>query len=154
LQEGFDQGFATAGVPIGRELGLVRGIVSAIISSSSSLFDETMPPPDTGDHQTITEIQEINSRLSRIRFSDIVPPDLEAEEHARQHQGEDGNELGAAEGRDLELLESMIEQMNTDSEKPNGHSAKLRPIGDDVRVLKDRLDQLAGRLGMDINYYA
>lgn len=147
LQEGFDQGFATAGVPIGRELGLIRGIVSAILSS----LDETSvpKPPETGD-QIITEIQEINSRLSRIRFSDIIPPDLEAEEHARQHQEEGGNELDAAEGRELELLENMIEQMNTDSEKPNG-PAKL---GEDVKVLKNRLDQLAVRLGMNINYYA
>ena len=163
LQEGFDQGFAMSGVPIGRELGLIRGIVSAILSSidGSSGPVVTVPPESTttttttttttGD-QIMTEIQEINARLSRIRFCDIIPPDLEAEEHARLHMEEDGDELdvvGRQEGRELERLENLIEQMNTDSE---GVKEKGRPMGEDVEVLKIRLDQLAARLGMDINY--
>jgi ribosomal protein S4 len=129
---------------------LIRGIVSAILSS----LDETSTP-ETGDHHEImTEIQEINSRLSRTRLSDMIPPDLEAEEHARQHQEEE--EEAVVDSDKLELLESMMEQMNTDSEKPDGHLAeKLRPMGDDdVKVLRSRLDQLVVRLGMDINYYA
>ncbi|KAF9484176.1 hypothetical protein BDN70DRAFT_789102, partial [Pholiota conissans] len=103
-QEGFDEGFANVGVPIGRELGLLRGIATVILFSLKA-------SPDSCARDAIAEAQEISSLLSRIRFSDIMPRDLEAEEHARQHLEAEGMELDVnediAEKRDLEGIEDM-----------------------------------------------
>jgi len=154
LQEGFDQGFAMAGVPIGRELGLMRGTVSAILSFLNETSSAVIVHPEIDD-QIITETQEINSRLSKIRFSDMMPPDLEAEEHARRHREEDGDELDEGQERsrtrEMDLLEDVFEQMNTDSERTNGlHPPRGRPTAQDVEVLKNRLDLLVARLGMNV----
>jgi len=137
-----------AGVPVGRELGMMRGIVSAMLSflNDTSVL---VVPRDT-DRQAIADTEEISARLSRIRFSEVMPPDREAEEHARLHQEEDGDELFVGQEREeLELLEDMVEQMNT---REVLRPEEGRPTAEDVQVLKNRLDQLAARLGMNINY--
>lgn len=146
-----------AGVAVGRELGLIRGILSSMLSF---LNETSVAVPSETDDQLIIEAQEINSRLSRIRFSDVMPPDLEAEEHARRYHEQDGSELDVDQERstsstgELELLENMIEQMNSDSERTNGlvlHPAKDRPTTEEVGVLKNRLDHLVARLGMNVH---
>jgi hypothetical protein len=53
------------------------------------------------------------------------------------------------------VLEDLIERMNTNSEGSDRQVLQPengRPTAEDVKVLKNRLDQLAARLGMNINY--
>lgn len=61
--------------------------------------------------------------MSSIRFTDIAPRDLEAEEHARQHLEDD--ESG------LDVKGELVENMKMD-----------------VALLKSRLDNLALKLGL------
>ncbi|KIM78529.1 hypothetical protein PILCRDRAFT_98408 [Piloderma croceum F 1598] len=103
LQEGFDDGFAHVGVPLGHELGILRGIASALYSFLSS----TSPAQDP----MVVEARDIASLLANIRFTDIAPRDLEAEEHARQHLEADDNTLDmneeVEEKRRMEELEDI-----------------------------------------------
>ncbi|OBZ68798.1 hypothetical protein A0H81_11369 [Grifola frondosa] len=95
LQQGFDEGFADVD---GHELG---------------------------QEDLLREARDIVSQLSNVRFSDIAPPDLEAQRHAREHLEsvmEDDNEgmdfevpEEVAEKRKMEKLEDMIAQMGAGS---------------------------------------
>jgi len=144
LQEGFDTGFADTGAPIGRELGLLRGISSAILALLRSSIEN--------QESTQVDAQEISSQLSKIRFSDIIPRDLEAEEHARQHLQEDGVEIDIHEKiaaqRDIEGIGDMLANL-TAGTNPRGTT---RPSVDDVRILKDRLKVLSDRLRLQIQW--
>ncbi|KAF7297305.1 Yae1-N domain-containing protein [Mycena indigotica] len=94
LQEGFDAGFAQVGVPLGREIGHLRGIVSAVISFLQSTFCER-----ADKDALLAEAREISASLADVRFSDIAPRDLEAEAHAREHLALDNDdEYGVDEG--------------------------------------------------------
>ncbi|KAK0236914.1 hypothetical protein EDD85DRAFT_907735 [Armillaria nabsnona] len=134
LQEGFDAGFAQVGAPMGHELGLLRGIASVLTAFLSSASD-----PDR------EEARSISSALSSIRFSDIAPRDLEAEEHAREHL-EDGVEE-IEEKRKFEDLEDMLSRLSA------GESITVdegRPTLEDLQQLKERLKTLMERLGLEV----
>jgi hypothetical protein len=102
----------------------------------------------------IAEAQEISSQFSRVRFSDIMPRDLEAEEHAREHLEAEGIELDMneeiADKRDLEGLEDMLANLSANNGKSKGKNA--RPTVDDVRALKGRLSLLTNRLDLGIEW--
>ncbi|PBK71850.1 hypothetical protein ARMSODRAFT_882865 [Armillaria solidipes] len=137
LQEGFDAGFAQVGAPIGHELGLLRGIASVLTAFLSSASD-----PDR------EEARSISSALSSIRFSDIAPRDLEAEEHAREHL-EDGvsEPEEIEEKRKIEDLEDMLNRLSA------GKSIKAdegRPTLEDLQQLKERLKTLMERLSLEV----
>jgi hypothetical protein len=125
LQDGFDVGFSGTGAPIGRELGVLRGISSAILAllRSSTIANER--------ESTQADAQEISLRLSNIRFSDIMPCDLEAEEQACQHLEEGSG--------DVHKKIAAIEESGTTS------------VGD-VHILKDRLKVLSNHLNLHIDW--
>ncbi|KAH7885099.1 hypothetical protein F5I97DRAFT_1882473 [Phlebopus sp. FC_14] len=144
LQDGFNAGFADVGVPLGRELGNLRGMVSALMSFLAARN------PDPGSLE-LGNARDISSKLSHIRFSDIAPRDLEAERHAREHLDTDDPSLPEsdelAEKRGMEGLEDMLSQLSagTAGEIPQG-----RPTMADVTVLRQRLRALTGALGLNI----
>ncbi|KAF9260466.1 hypothetical protein L218DRAFT_962624 [Marasmius fiardii PR-910] len=148
LQEGFDSGFAEVGAPIGRELGHLRGVSSGIVSYLSN----TKGLPDQ-DAQMV-EAREIATSLSNVRFSDIAPRDLEAEEHAKEHleMGDEDDEMDVNEELDqknkMEGLEDMLARL-TAAVNPTDVSQK-RPTWEDVQQLKNRLQNLAVRLGLPV----
>lgn len=82
LQAGFDAGYAQVGVPLGREIGLLRGTAAAFMS-----FIDSPRSPHSAETRTFVreELRGIIATLSTIRFPDIAPRDLEAEAHAREH---------------------------------------------------------------------
>ena len=103
---------------MGRELGAIRGMASAL------LVFVTSKSPETSEERSLAiEARDIVSQLSSIRFTDIAPRDLEAEEHARQHLEDD--ESG------LDVKGELVENMKVD-----------------VALLKSRLDNLALKLGL------
>ncbi|KAH9475225.1 Protein YAE1 [Psilocybe cubensis] len=147
-QEGFNDGFANVGVPIGRELGLLRGVTSVLLSFLKVT-------PDVPEHdRMLAEVQDISSQLSKVRFSDIMPRDLEAEQHAREHLEAEGEELDVHEDlaakRDMEGIEDMLASLSAGNGKIRGESA--RPTPEDVQALKSRLGILSNRLALDINW--
>lgn len=146
LQEGFDDGFAHVGAPLGHDLGVLRGVASALLyflSSSSSHRPEQEP--------MIVEARDIASLLADIRFTDIAPPDLEADEHARQHLAADDSDLEddkVAEKRKIEGLEDMLAKLTAG--EITGHNQSGRPTKRDVSLLKSRLEVLTQGLGLSI----
>ena len=148
LQEGFDEGFAHVGTPIGHELGVLRGIISALLSFFSSSSSHTP------EHESmVVEARDVASLLANIRFPDIAPRDLEAEEHARQHLEADDSELEVneqvAEKRQMEGLKNMLAQLTAGTN--TGRSGSGRPTLEDVQLLRRRLETLIQRLGLIVN---
>lgn len=139
LQEGFDAGFADTGAPIGREIGRLRGISAAIlamVNSSGSGQDES----------SAAEARNIAGQLANLRFSDVAPRDLEAEEHARQHMeanDDHGMEVGEemAEKREMEGIEDLLAKLTA------GKNTKDpgRPTVEDLKRLSERLQALNSR---------
>ena len=150
LQAGFDEGFANVGAPIGRQLGILRGIASALLSSLRSSASD--PQKATA----VEQLREIASQLGAIRFSDIAPPDLEAERHAREHLGdrrlEEADETEASvpeevqDKRAIESLEDMLAQMGS------GSTPTKRPSIDDVNELQKRLLAICRQLGLSLHW--
>ena len=103
----------------------------------------------TEKESTQAEAQEISSQLSKIRFSDIMPRDLEAEEHARQHL--EGVEIDVHEKivatRDIEGIEDMLANLAAGT----NFTGTTRPSVNDVRILKDRLKVLSDRLNLQVD---
>ncbi|KAG6336106.1 hypothetical protein ID866_2972 [Astraeus odoratus] len=144
LQEGFDVGFANIGVPVGRDLGSLRGAASALVSFLSSCAQE----PHNSTSTELEEARAISATLSQIRFADIAPPDVEAEQHAREHLNDDPGLAQTEElsrKRDMENLEDMLSRLSAGPREPM-HPA--RPTSVDITRLKDRLALLAGRLDL------
>ncbi|KAJ7198592.1 hypothetical protein GGX14DRAFT_666180 [Mycena pura] len=150
LQEGFDAGFASVGVPLGRNLGFLRGVASALVA-----FLQSSMCQHTEKDALLAEARAIATRLAAVRFSDIVPPDLEAETHAREHLAEeddfamDENE-GLRDRREMEGLEDMVARLSAGTVK-TAVAETSRPTMDDVRMLEGRLHALNMRLGLDVN---
>ncbi|KAF5343212.1 hypothetical protein D9758_013420 [Tetrapyrgos nigripes] len=157
LQEGFDSGFALVGSPIGREIGILCGISSALLSflTAQQLLEED---------PNLTEARDISSQLARVRFSDIAPPDREAEAHAREHlemERADGNDdrdntmdenEELADKRKMEGLEDMLANLTAGTSLGNEAQNEKRPTAEDVRALKDRLGALCTEQGLSINW--
>ncbi|KZT11982.1 uncharacterized protein LAESUDRAFT_161676 [Laetiporus sulphureus 93-53] len=153
LQQGFNEGFAEVGVPLGREIGILRGMASALLSYLTAAGDKVQ------NQTVVDEARNIVSQLSAVRFSDIAPPDLEAERHARDHleaaapetieemEVEMNEEL--KEKQDLESLEDMLVRMSAGGSAP---APARKPSVDDVRRLKERLLALSEEVGLSLQW--
>ncbi|KAJ7482258.1 hypothetical protein B0H11DRAFT_1724055 [Mycena galericulata] len=151
LQEGFDTGFASVGAPLGREIGSLRGMASALVAFlNSSLCNHV------NKDALLAEARAIATDLAFVRFTNVVPRDIEAEEHARQHLADEDDDLGMdeneelSEKRKMEGLEDMLSRLTagaTNSEMAD----KTRPTMDDVCVLGSRLLALNVQLGLEVN---
>lgn len=149
LQQGFNDGFAHVGVPLGREIGLLRGFASAILAYLKSPTCNIEPSV----HETLLqETRTVAATLNQIRFSDIAPPDLEAEQHEREHRETAGRDDEMTmneelqEKRDVESLEDMISSMSTTGTELK--QSQRRPTPEDVSKLSARLQSLASTLGL------
>ncbi|KAF9646929.1 hypothetical protein BDM02DRAFT_3117884 [Thelephora ganbajun] len=159
LQTGFDAGYTQVGVPLGREIGLLRGAALALMTFIDS--PQLLQPPEVLA-EAQREIQSISAQLSDIRFSDIVPRDLEAEAHAREHLADDEGDLPVngldengfvqneevTERRKMEQLEDMMSSFGT---SPTPSSNLPRPGPEDVKVTRVRLLQVARTLGLELD---
>jgi hypothetical protein len=118
--------------------------------------------PTETSTEAAKEIRAISARLSEIRFSDIVPRDLEAEAHAREHLADDEGDLpvnqldenglvqddDAIERRKMEQLEDMMSAFGT---KPAPGPSPSRPGPKDVKAIHVRLLQVARVLGLELD---
>ena len=153
LQGGFDEGFALVGAPLGREIGLLRGFASALLAfltSSSTVADAV-------ERESLTqEARAITTELGNIRLTDVAPPDLEAEQHAREHlEGADADGDGdivvneeLQEKRELESLEDMMARISAGAIPSTDRRG--RPTREDVVQLSSRLKVLASRLQLSV----
>ncbi|KAJ7079574.1 hypothetical protein B0H15DRAFT_858268 [Mycena belliarum] len=148
LQEGFDTGFASVGAPFGRDLGFLRGMSSALVAFLiSGVCHHAEKEP------MLAEAREISAGLAVVRFTDIVPRDLEAEEHARQHIADEDTGMDENEElndkRKMEGLEDMLSRLSAGALISG--TDQTRPTIDDVRILERRLHALSAQLGLAVN---
>ncbi|KAI0720541.1 hypothetical protein C8T65DRAFT_567670 [Cerioporus squamosus] len=171
LQEGFDDGFARVGAPIGRELGILRGLCSALLAflarpvPASSPFSSSQHSHDSA---LANEVREIAAALANVRFSDIAPPDLDAIAHAREHlessntmdEDDDAADLTdpaklneeIKDKRDMESLEDLMARMGAPGTTSSVSPAPARPTANDVARLKERLMGIAQGLRLALQW--
>ncbi|KAF9468240.1 hypothetical protein BDZ94DRAFT_1246270 [Collybia nuda] len=150
VQEGFDDAFANVGAPLGRDLGLLRGHSAAILAFLTSQAPPQGVPTD-GVELLTQEAREIAAQLGRVRYSDIEPRDLEAEEHAREHLEMEALETDndeILEKRKMERIEDMMAKLAASTQT----TERVRPTLEDVYKLKARLETLGKTLGFDMNW--
>lgn len=153
LQEGFDSGFANVGSPIGREIGILRGIISALMAS----LNGASPSIAVNERELLLdEARYIASQLSKVRFSEIAPRDLEAEAHAREHLEMNGDDAEMDENeelvqkRQMEGLEDMLDRLTAETNAARSEQPKLTM--DDVQNLKTRILSLCAKLGLVVDW--
>ena len=105
------------------------------------------------DESTVADARNIAGQLANLRFSDIAPRDLEAEEHARQHmEANDDYEMDVgeelAEKREVEGIEDLLAKLTA------GKNTKDpgRPTVEDLKGLNERLQALSSRLSLDLTW--
>ena len=122
---------------------------------------QLLQPPEVRN-EALKEIRAISARLSDIRFSDIVPRDLEAEAHAREHIADGEGDLPVSgldengmvqdeestEKRKMEQLEDMMSSFGTN---PTQTSTLTRPGPEDVKAMGARLLHVARVLGLELD---
>jgi hypothetical protein len=105
------------------------------------------------DESTAADARDVASQLANLRFSDIAPRDLEAEEHARQHMeasDDYGMEVGEelAEKREMEGIEDLLAKLTAGKNtKDSG-----RPTVEDLIRLNERLQALSSRLSLELTW--
>lgn len=152
LQEGFDTGFAQTGGPLGRELGLLRGVASALLLHLSQTRTRTEEPHTESESESgaSANVREIVDALAAVRFADIAPPpppihEEETEGHGHtthcvedlKSGGRDGDDGGREEG-----------------EETSPRSGGLGSVGttiEDVRALRVKLETLLRESGLKID---
>jgi len=151
LQEGFDAGFAQFGAPIGREIGTLRGMASAVLvfldGDGKDDGDDKTPSQDTQGESADTgakresratmriEVGNMIRALAKIRLASLLPPDTEAIEHAREHVGAD--QAG---------IDDLLGQGTTGAATDTEREEKVREVED----IKTRLRSILQTLGLDV----
>ena len=137
---------------MGRQIGHLRGMASALFALLST---PSFAPQNGNKEELLREARAISSDLAEIRFSDIAPPDLQAEQHAREHlESADAEERDfevemsdeVKQKRDLENLEDMMTRMGAGA--TTSAVDKTRPTMSDVEKLAGRLTVLLLSLGL------
>ncbi|CAE6443835.1 unnamed protein product [Rhizoctonia solani] len=103
LQEGFDDGFASTGAPLGRRLGTLRGQANALLAlcTRRQLADLE------------AEVREIVQGLARIKLSALAPPDMQVIEHSKEHESEAPDVGDVETSNQMGDLEEAFESLST-----------------------------------------
>ena len=83
-----------------------------------------------------------------------MPPDIEAEQHARDHDSDQDVDEEIKGKRDIEGLEDMLERTDAGAGMHGCAvtAANTRPSLEDVQALKARLKALADATGLQIDF--
>ncbi|KAF8467562.1 hypothetical protein DFH94DRAFT_292386 [Russula ochroleuca] len=141
LQEGFDAGFAQTGAPLGRELGLLRGLASALLHHHLSRVaqqrqQQQQQQEEPGSGPT-SAVREIVDALAAVRFADIAPPAPEEAGHTHCTVSEDVKSEVGEEGEEA-------------SPRSAGLGSAVTTI-DDVRAFRVKLETLLRESGLKID---
>jgi len=106
LQEGFDDGFASVGAPLGRQVGALRGTANAALALC--LRRQASRPLED-------ELRDIVRCLSNAKLSALAPPDMQAIEHAKTHESDapDVGDIEMSAGATMDGLEGALEALST-----------------------------------------
>jgi len=128
LQEGFDEGYMKYGAPIGREIGVLRGLAGALlgfleketlgfdVTGADRTFAEPRPISESSN-RWLNEVQTIVQSLQSISLLALLPPDLDAIRHAKEHQDDvpedptGTGKLGEKESQDMEAARLEMKKL-------------------------------------------
>ncbi|CAE6458166.1 unnamed protein product [Rhizoctonia solani] len=137
LQEGFDDGFASTGAPLGRQVGTLRGQANALLALCTRQQLSNLE----------AEVREIVQGLSRVKLSALAPPDMQAIEHAKEHES-DAPDVGDVEtNNQMGGLEDAFESLST-SRSAGKEDVMRRSVEAMVELnrLRERLEAVSTRL--------
>lgn len=97
----------------------------------------------------VPEARNIYLQLSRIRFTDLMPPDIEAEQHSQHHDSPQDLNEELKEKQNVEHLADMLERMSAGTSKTTTTS---RPSIEYLQALKAQLKALADATGLGIDF--
>lgn len=150
LQQGFDAGFAQAGAPRGRELGILRGLASALLlhlsraqaQAQTQAQSQTAIEEEEQEQAAIPAVREIVDALAAVRFADIAPaPPPDEAEHTH------GADEAKCEGGGAE--EGEARRRSSTGLGPSAGSTTTTI--EDVRALRVRLEALLRKSGLNVN---
>lgn len=136
LQEGFDDGFALVGAPLGRAIGLLRGAANAAMGFVSSRASDT---DANALEQRKNEVRTIIGSLGRINLEDLAPRDAQAEEHAKEHLDN---------GTSSDVFE--LDAHNVGVPKSENNQIGSKPAIEELDQLRTQLSNVLQEIGLDI----
>ncbi|KIO29256.1 hypothetical protein M407DRAFT_242705 [Tulasnella calospora MUT 4182] len=164
LQEGFDEGFASDGVPLGRRVGTLRGIAAGLQAFVTTGLTGTSlnPPSQRGQPALEAEVRAIIMGLESLEIGDLMPLDLLAEQHNLEHeqaeaqkQHNDSTEVemeGDTSGGG-DSMEEMLEAFASVGTKDSATTKARRreQAMTTLRGLEERLSAVLQQLGLAIS---
>ncbi|KAG8688612.1 hypothetical protein FRC08_011347 [Ceratobasidium sp. 394] len=146
LQEGFDDGFASVGAPLGRQVGMLRGAANAALALCVRRRGQ-------GGSDLEAELRDIIRCLARVKLSTLGPPDMQAIEHAKTHGADHAPDVGdvevSAQAR-MDGLEDALEALSTTSPAQTlaDPAARSAAAMEDLARIGERLEAARRALGI------
>lgn len=149
VQAGFDEGYSQKGVPLGREVGHLRGISASLLAYlASDAFPATRISQDERTEYT-ERTRELVRRLGKFRVADLAGPDLEAEQHAREHGEDVVIPQEVQDQRDMDSLEDSLAGMNGAGSSAVASKGDTKTPYQELQECKEDLKELLKRCGLE-----
>ncbi|GAA5866414.1 hypothetical protein JCM3774_004674 [Rhodotorula dairenensis] len=161
LQAGFDQGFELA-APYARQVGSLRGIAASLLSlltvptanatkNARPVLEAAFPASEPSASQkrdaVVAELRDLVSALGKLDANKVLPPDEEAEAHAREHQDEGISEI-LRERREMREMEALMSGLGGDGDKAAPKEQELSGT-EAVAELQRRLTEILAVFGLE-----
>ncbi|KAG9120404.1 hypothetical protein FRC07_004116 [Ceratobasidium sp. 392] len=146
LQEGFDDGFASVGAPLGRQVGLLRGTANAA-------FALCVRRQGQSGSDLEAELRDIVRCLARVTLSALAPPDMQAIEHAKTHGPDQEPDVGDVEmsaQASMDGLQDALEALSTTNPARTTDDPMARSVAAaaDLARITERLEAACRALGI------
>ncbi|KAG8862442.1 hypothetical protein FRB96_001513 [Tulasnella sp. 330] len=162
LQEGFDDGFTSVGVPLGRQIGTLRGYTAGLLAFLEDSQPQAHANPNRNSNvvldaddrsKLIAEARSINQELAKVRMEDIAPPDAQAEEHMKVHAAREESNAGASAEQPsedpMDAISSAFGSLGT-MDSPAQRARRRQEALDGVQALATRISRVFNILGIQL----
>lgn len=138
LQEGFDDSF-TSSVSPSRQLGGMRGRASALLALHTTL--RPLPPSASS---LLEDLRDLIRDLNKVKRAEVLPIDVEREEHERDEHGGEGDEhafeLEGNEKRDMEGLENALQGLGANGSGTENEGKREEELLEDLRMRLEKIE--------------
>ena len=132
---------------------MLRGAANAAMGLLSLRSSVSATDPGVLERRK-SEVSGVISGLGRIGLEDLAPPDLQAQEHAREHEQLDPGMLSSdislspeANAHDVDALESVRDKMKRLEDNP----VVTKPAVKELNQLRIRLSNILQEIGLHIS---
>lgn len=145
LQEGFDQSFKTSVPPV-RRLGRLRGAAAALLAYTTG--SKTTSTSTSPDEALVEKVRALISDLGRIKPSDILPIDQEALDHAKEHVGDEHEDLPREKKELDDLVDAFDVMAGQKVDGVNVAGERVQREAELLSLLEQRFDVLQRSAGL------